>query len=82
MHSLEKMPSIIDILVAQAVAKRAMLLEEWLTAHNECWPGPQIARSDEPFVRCAKCSCGVQLEITLLITPVVNSYIPRYVDKI
>lgn len=69
-----KVPDILTALTTAAVHRRAALLEQWLVEHHDCWPGPSVASPfAEPLVRHAKCSCGAELEVTLLILPVVVS---------
>jgi len=72
------MPDQVELIVTGAVAKRAMLVEEFLKQHNECWPGPNRFISPTNFLtETVKCSCGAQLEVTILVKLVSQGYQPK-----
>ena len=51
-----------------------MLFEQFLVEHAECWPGPPSQDKGELLSRIAKCSCGAQLESTILVKLVVDGH--------
>lgn len=68
---------LVERLTVSVVARRAMLLEQFLVAHGVCWPGPEFSPETytrEPAIRIVKCSCGAQLEMIILTKLVVNSH--------
>ena len=68
---------IVETIVSSVVARRAMLVEQFLMEHKECWPLPAVAYAKDHNLADAKCSCGAQLEVVILTKLVVNSYQPK-----
>ncbi len=65
----------VEILVSSVLARRALLVEEFLRQHTEHWPGPQAyLYQHDAFKIDVKCSCGAQLEVVVLIKLVVNNH--------
>jgi hypothetical protein len=73
------MPDMVTALINQVVFRRTMIFVEWMEGHHGCqWPGPHfIYGSDRPLTQLVQCTCGDELEVTLVVTPVVRSRQPK-----
>ena len=61
-------------LAFEAAARRALLFEQWLVQHTECWPGPSVsATQDEPLAKQGKCTCGASIVVTITLALVVDT---------
>lgn len=60
-------------LVNAMLEKRDAVIEQWMIAHQEHYPGPEaVPQEEEPELQVlVKCSCGMAIEATLLCQCVV-----------
>jgi len=70
---------ILHSIIAQAVAKRAMLLEEWLQLHA-AHDVKMIIHSHDNLTLTGKCECGSQCEVTVVISTINNITVQRAIN--
>ena len=69
---------VVETIVSSVVARRALLFEQFLVEHSECYPGIDYKlQRTELLTRQGKCSCGAQLEATILVKLVSHGYQPK-----
>lgn len=58
---------ILTSLMFSATLRKAAALEQWLVNHRACYPGPAVEFSDDQCFETGRCSCGEEMEITVVI---------------
>ena len=58
---------ILTSLMMSACFRKVAVLEQWLVNHRHCYPGPALEFADDNAFETGRCSCGEELELTVII---------------